>query len=106
MAGDVMVNTKSIRYVVTGRVQGVGFRAFTKDTALALGLNGWVRNLSDGSVEIMASGPTDKIHTFEEKIRVGPSFARVVHIVTEENPAGHNHIQKGFHIERTASHSS
>ncbi len=101
-----MENAKSVRYVVTGRVQGVGFRAFTRDIALSLELNGWVRNLSDGSVEIMAHGPTDKIHAFEEKIRVGPSFARVLHIVVEENPAGQNHIQKGFHIERTASHSS
>ena len=48
------------RYVVSGRVQGVGFRYFTQDTALHEGVTGWVRNLPDGRVEALVEGDVDR----------------------------------------------
>ncbi len=65
-------------YKVIGRVQGVGFRNFTWRTAMALGIRGYVKNLYDGSVEVLAQ-PSDesRIHEFENRLRRGPSFARV-----------------------------
>jgi acylphosphatase len=65
------------RFLVAGRVQGVGFRAFAYDRALQLGIAGWVRNLSDGSVEVMAEGDAEAMETFEIAIRRGPGRARV-----------------------------
>jgi len=61
---------------VTGQVQGVGFRAFIRRTALGLGLDGWVRNLSDGSVEIMVIGEAHLIDQLVEASNVGPPAAR------------------------------
>jgi acylphosphatase len=68
-------------YLVSGKVQGVSFRHFTWKTATILNLLGWVRNLSDGRVEILASGPEDKIQEFESKIRTGPAHALVEQII-------------------------
>jgi acylphosphatase len=67
-------------FIVSGRVQGVSFRAFTSKRAIALGLTGWVRNLSDGRVEILATGPDDRMSDFEAAISRGPILARVDHI--------------------------
>lgn len=65
------------RYVITGRVQGVGFRWFTHDAAQRDGIHGWVRNLADGRVEVMAEGEADAVDRFESAVRRGPSYARV-----------------------------
>ncbi|MCM2280318.1 MAG: acylphosphatase [Bdellovibrionaceae bacterium] len=65
------------QYLVAGRVQGVSFRNFTQKRAGALGLTGWVRNLSDGRVEIFASGTDKALLQFEEAIHRGPLLARV-----------------------------
>ena len=54
------------RYVVTGRVQGVGFRWFTHDAAAREGVQGWVRNLADGSVEVVAEGEQSSVDRLEE----------------------------------------
>ncbi len=62
---------------VFGRVQGVGFRAWTRRKALSLELSGWVRNRIDGSVEIMAEGPDEAIRLFLTDCRKGSSFSRV-----------------------------
>jgi len=62
---------------VSGRVQGVCFRMYTRDKALSLDLKGWVRNLLDGRVEIVAEGEGEKIGLFVDLIRAGPSSARV-----------------------------
>jgi acylphosphatase len=62
---------------VCGRVQGVGFRYFVVREADALGLGGWVRNLSSGEVEVMAQGAPSALDRLEEAIRRGPRFAIV-----------------------------
>lgn len=67
----------AIRYVVTGRVQGVGFRWFVRSAASRLGLRGYVRNLPDGSVEVVAAGAATVLAQLEERLRQGPSGARV-----------------------------
>lgn len=68
------------RFIVSGRVQGVGFRAATRDRAQALGLSGWVRNLADGRVETQAQGPADALDTFRDWLHSGPDAARVERI--------------------------
>jgi acylphosphatase len=65
------------RIVVSGRVQGVGFRWFTQAAAVREGLHGWVRNLPDGRVEISAEGDAEALDRFEHRVRHGPSGARV-----------------------------
>ncbi len=65
------------RLVVRGRVQGVWYRAWTVKTARTLGLDGWVRNLSDGSVEILASGSEPVLDALVTACRAGPPAARV-----------------------------
>ena len=62
---------------ISGRVQGVGFRYSTLSQANALGLNGWVRNLWDGRVEVLAWGAPDTMATFEAWCRQGPLHATV-----------------------------
>ncbi|WP_454723262.1 MULTISPECIES: acylphosphatase [Cupriavidus] len=65
------------RLVVTGRVQGVGYRAACEARARALGLGGWVRNRRDGSVEVMAYGPPERLAALREWMRGGPPAAQV-----------------------------
>jgi acylphosphatase len=77
------------RYVISGRVQGVGFRYFTETAALREGLHGWVRNLPDGRVEVLAEGDADALQRFERHLRHGPPAARVEHVeVDDTTPAG------------------
>jgi acylphosphatase len=70
-------NRKAVRWKITGRVQGVFFRAFTRDAARALGVAGWVRNLPDGSVEARAAGAPEKLDQLESKLRQGPPASKV-----------------------------
>jgi acylphosphatase len=63
--------------VVRGQVQGVGFRAWAEVTALELGVEGWVRNCRDGSVEALLAGPEEVVLTMIELCRDGPPGARV-----------------------------
>ncbi len=65
---------------VAGRVQGVGFRAFVRRNAARLGLDGWVRNRRDGTVEIMAIGERDAIDRLIEACNDGPPHAQVVEL--------------------------
>ena len=84
------------RYVIAGRVQGVGFRWFTHDAAAREGVHGWVRNLADGRVEVVAEGESESIQRFEAAVRRGPASARVETVETEEHaPAGRT---TGFEI--------
>lgn len=65
------------RYVIGGRVQGVGFRLFTADRARLEGINGFVRNLPDGRVEAIAEGDAEAVDRFERTLRRGPRGAEV-----------------------------
>jgi acylphosphatase len=77
------------RYVISGRVQGVGFRYFTQDRAILEGLTGWVRNLPDGRVEALAEGDVDAVTRFERALRTGPRSARVERVyIDKEEPTG------------------
>ncbi len=72
-----MSSQKRLHAIVHGRVQGVFFRHFTRRQAWALGLNGYVRNLPDGTVEVLAEGPEASLQQLRKKIDIGPSGARV-----------------------------
>ncbi len=77
------------RVVLSGRVQGVAFRAATVDEARRLGLAGWVRNLPDGRVEALAEGDRPAVEAFVAWCRRGPRLARVDDLqVTWETPRG------------------
>jgi len=80
---------------LTGRVQGVGFRWWTRRTAEELGLRGTVRNCRDGSVEIHAEGGDDAMESFARRIRSGPSAARVDEVEEVEAKAS---LPDGFRI--------
>ena len=71
------------RYVVSGRVQGVGFRWFVLEAASVEGIGGWVRNVPDGTVEIVAEGEADAVERFERAVRRGPGRARVDDVATD-----------------------
>ncbi|HDQ40391.1 MAG TPA: acylphosphatase [Desulfonatronum sp.] len=68
---------KTMHAVISGRVQGVFFRAWTRNQARELGLAGWVRNLPDGRVELTAQGPEQSLRSFLELLRDGPPLSRV-----------------------------
>ncbi len=72
------------KFIVHGRVQGVGFRYFTERIAEAFDVTGYVRNAEDGSVEIVASGKPENLLSFREQIEIGPGGSRVDRIVAEE----------------------
>jgi acylphosphatase len=67
----------AVRAEIRGRVQGVGYRAWTAERARALGLAGWVRNRADGSVEAVFAGPADAVERMLADCRSGPPAARV-----------------------------
>jgi acylphosphatase len=69
--------TQACRFIVRGRVQGVGFRWFVEREAHILGIAGWVRNNADGSVEVLAMGSRDQLHGLRSRLRAGPRAARV-----------------------------
>lgn len=72
------------RVIVTGRVQGVGFRAWTEDRAREMGLAGYVRNLPDGGVEAVFEGEEDTVNLMLELLRGGPRLARVSEVRVEK----------------------
>ena len=77
------MDLKALHAFIYGRVQGVGYRAFTKKTARELNLRGFVKNLSDGSVEVYAEGEENKLKRFLEYLYEGPYFAKVEKIEYE-----------------------
>ena len=85
-------------YSITGRVQGVGYRWSTLRAAEPLGLAGWVRNLPDGSVEILAQGEPDAVAALERWAQAGPPSARVTAV--ERSPAPLDGSLTGFTIQR------
>lgn len=83
------------RYLVRGMVQGVGFRYFTERAARDAGLTGYVRNLADGRVDVVAEGNPEAIERFERTIRAGPPLARVdgVEVETGNPPGGYSRFE-------------
>jgi acylphosphatase len=84
------------RFRVSGRVQGVGFRAWTLRRARELGLRGTVSNRADGSVEVEAGGPADAIDRLRQLVSKGPPLA-VVKVVQELEP-GNTPLPEGFEV--------
>lgn len=78
------VSVQTRRYVVKGRVQGVGFRWYVEREARLLGLSGWVRNRADGSVEVLAAGSNEQLNSLYDKLKEGPRAARVDDVDVEE----------------------
>ncbi|MGZ2456230.1 acylphosphatase [Rhizobium sp. IY2] len=74
---------KAVRVRISGKVQGVGFRMWTRDEAVLLGLTGWVRNEQDGTVVALIAGPDIAIATMIERLRRGPAGASVSGVETE-----------------------
>ena len=75
---------RSVRLRITGRVQGVGYRAWAMDTARRLELRGWVRNRADGSVEALVIGEDATVAAMIEACREGPLAARVADVAVSE----------------------
>ncbi|MBM4764450.1 acylphosphatase [Bacillus sp. B15-48] len=73
-----------LHIIVTGRVQGVGYRYFTQMKAIQYGITGWVKNRADGSVEMMTSGTKEKLSQFVEDIRRGNPFSIVENVEINE----------------------
>ena len=89
---------KAVRAHITGIVQGVGFRAWVEQTAARIGLNGWVRNRRDGSVEAVFAGDTSKVDEMLTMCWRGPPAAKVDDVSIEDAPTPD---RKGFEVRRT-----
>ncbi len=72
------------RYLISGKVQGVFFRASTQDTARQLQLSGFARNLPDGRVEVVACGDESSLRRLEAWLRKSPGYARVDNVIVED----------------------
>ncbi len=77
---------KRVHLFISGNVQGVFFRAFVRERAINLGLNGWVKNLEDGRVEAIFEGENDKVNRMVELCKKGPSSANIknINVIKEE----------------------
>jgi acylphosphatase len=84
------------RYVVHGRVQGVGFRYFVERAALDLGVDGYVMNRADGTVEVYASGREEQLSDLKQRLWTGPGLARVDNVEEHESEPGR---RSGFGVE-------
>lgn len=82
-----MSDVAGMHCLVAGRVQGVGYRAFVLDAAQALSLVGWVRNLPDGRVELVAGGRREALAELERRLRDGPPLAAVRAVTRVDCPA-------------------
>ena len=87
----------AVHVTITGRVQGVGYRAWVVWEAQELGLQGWVRNRRDGSVEAVFAGPAAQVEAMLAACRQGPSLARVANL---ELDAWDGPIDPGFEARR------
>jgi acylphosphatase len=77
---------RSVRVRIRGRVQGVWYRAWTREEAVARGITGWVRNRSDGSVEALFMGPAAVVDDMIAACRRGPELARVATVDVNDDP--------------------
>jgi acylphosphatase len=89
---------KTVRLLIAGKVQGVGYRGWAARVAVSLGLRGWLRNRADGTVELLATGEEDAVAAMTEACRRGPSDARVdsIDILKAEDPGS-----TGFTVRET-----
>ena len=92
----------SKRVRVRGRVQGVGYRWFTRDSAEAHRVSGWVRNRRDGTVEAELHGEADDVEATLAEMRLGPVHARVDHVEVTSIDAVDSGIASGFEFRPTA----
>lgn len=83
-------------YLISGRVQGVGFRAFALHKAGELGLRGWVRNLRDGRVEVVGQGTAEMLSLFEAQLKSGPTHGEVEALTVEDWMSSANHEEFTF----------
>ena len=82
---------------ISGRVQGVGFRAFIRREAAVLNIRGWAKNLIDGRVEVVIQGDKNKVAQMIEKLKEGPSYARVDNLkIIEEDLEEYSDFQIKF----------
>ncbi len=79
-------NMVARRWLISGRVQGVGFRWFVFRRANELGVVGWAKNLRDGRVEVLGIGAAEDLATFDSALRVGPKLASVVNVEKSNCP--------------------
>lgn len=96
MAMKTPPETIARRFVVHGRVQGVGFRYFVQNEAKQLVLDGYVKNRADGTVEVCASGSCEQIEKLRRRIAQGPRWSRVDRVDESETTATG---RGGFHVE-------
>lgn len=89
---------RSLHCLVSGLVQGVGYRAFVLEQARELGLTGWTRNLPSGKVEVLAQGGEDALEEFVERLRKGPPWARVDAVEASVKP--HEEAYGNFQVRR------
>ncbi len=82
-----MASREAMEFRVRGRVQGVGFRYYTRHAASLYGITGWVRNEPDGSVLVRAEGTPDQLQKMKEFLEEGPRYARVAHVEARRVPA-------------------
>ena len=83
---------KAKKFIVKGRVQGVGYRYFTQHVANRIGIYGYVRNLYDGSVEVYAIGTEQQLINLKKLLLQGPSFSKVEEIIENETDINNNCI--------------
>ena len=92
-------NSSARRFIVHGRVQGVGFRYFVERAATDLGLTGYVKNRADGSVEVHAAGTPDKLDKLRDLLADGPRWSRVERVdESEAESETPSDDAQGFHI--------
>ncbi len=92
------MENKRVHLSISGRVQGVCFRMYTRDEAYALGVRGWVMNLPDGRVETEFEGPAEKVDRLVRWCRQGPAYAQVTDVEVRELP--YRGDLEGFGIRR------
>ena len=93
------MKTLAKRFLVSGSVQGVGFRFFVEDVAARLGLAGYVKNLSNGRVEVYAIGSAAQLENLKSELRHGPRMAGVEEVTESDAEILPEH-SNGFNIER------
>ena len=80
-----------VHVIVSGHVQGVGFRYFVKESAESLQLTGWVRNMTNGNVELLAEGDHETLQTFINRVRQGNALSYISDLEIHWLPAGQQH---------------